>query len=289
MQTDLAIANGSSGVQTFDPEQMDLLKRVICKGATDDEFKLFVRICARTGLDPFARQIYSIARTSREKDGDTWRSVTTHQTQISIDGMRLIAERSGHYAGQLGPFWCGRDGKWLEVWLSPEPPAAAKVAVLKTTFKEPLWAVARYDSYAQTIRDNKSGEQRPTSMWAKMPDLMLAKVAESLALRKAFPQDLSGLYSSEEMDQAATPIEAVVNEPSTAALVIRPEVQERLDQVADALELDELRELWRTFQAEQKSGLITGPERVRLNKAIEDRKTDIEAGSGSAEPEPVPA
>jgi phage recombination protein Bet len=203
MQTDLAIANGSSGVQTFDPEQMDLLKRVICKGATDDEFKLFVRICARTGLDPFARQIYSIARTSREKDGDTWRSVTTHQTQISIDGMRLIAERSGHYAGQLGPFWCGRDGKWLEVWLSPEPPAAAKVAVLKTTFKEPLWAVARYDSYAQTIRDNKSGEQRPTSMWAKMPDLMLAKVAEALALRKAFPMELSGLYSVEEMQQDA--------------------------------------------------------------------------------------
>ena len=111
--------------------------------------------------------------------------------QVSIDGLRKKAANSGFYDGSIS-FWCAEDGKWVEVWLSSKPPAAAKTIVYRKGCSQPFVAVARFEAYKQ---DNNS-------LWKTKADVMIAKCSESLALRKAFPEQTAGLYSSEEMDQA---------------------------------------------------------------------------------------
>ncbi|MFE7780295.1 phage recombination protein Bet [Streptomyces nigrescens] len=161
-----------------------------------EELSAFLHLCQRTRLDPFSRQIYLIGRWNNQQK----RKVYTPQT--SIDGYRVIAHRAateaGHALGYEDTLWCAKDGRWQDVWLSDAPPAAAKVTVIRNGMR--FSAVARYSEYAQTNR-----EGAPSGLWGKMPATMTAKCAEALALRMAFPHDLAGVYTAEEMAQADNP------------------------------------------------------------------------------------
>jgi phage recombination protein Bet len=164
------------------PEQVKLLKRTLGADLTDDELALFGEVARRRGLDPFTRQIHAVKRDGKMS------------IQTGIDGFRLIAERTGQYRGQRGPWWAGPDGEWRELWTGPGAPHAARVAVLRDGWPEPTYGIAHYAEY-----------RAPAPMWTKMPANQLAKCAEALALRKAFPQELSGLYTDDEMAQADAP------------------------------------------------------------------------------------
>lgn len=191
------IAKIEPHASSWTDEQIDLIKKMIAKDATNDELQLFLYQAKRVGLDPLARQIFAVKRW------DSSQNKMALSIQTAIDGFRLIAERSGKYAGQVGPQWCGIDGIWRDAWVSDGAPVCARVGALRKDFKEPCWGVARIQSYMQRKKDGT-----PTRAWETMPDLMLAKCAEALALRKAFPQELSGVYTNDEMRSTSIEIDS---------------------------------------------------------------------------------
>lgn len=244
----MSVAVAQQAPAEWSSQETQIIRQTIAPGITDAEMALFAQVCRRTGLDPFSRQVYAIKRSGRMS------------IQTSIDGFRLIAERTGAYAGQLGPLWCGDDGVWKDVWLSDRPPAAAKVAVLRNDFSEPLWAVARFKSF-----------DAGTPLWQRMPDVMLAKCAESQALRRAFPNDLSGLYTSEEMDQAGNDRPA----PVPVAEVVDADTGEIVDMEPEP-EPQPRRQTARQRQAALQARIATAAEALGLSPSqLSARLTEI--------------
>lgn len=177
-------------------QQVEVVRRAVCVGATDVELEFFLATCKRVGLDPFARQIWFIKRPQKTIDArgnEVWLDVGRPET--SIDGYRTIAERTGQYQGQAPIMWCDSKGKWSEVWLEDGPPHAAKATLFREGFREPLVNVALYREFCPVYRNGKSPE-----MWKKMGANQNAKCAEAGAFRRAFPRDLSGLVTDTEME-----------------------------------------------------------------------------------------
>ena len=166
----------------FSNSQVDLIKRTVAKGATDDELAMFLHQCKRMGLDPIAKQL--IFQKYNTKDGPRVTFITT------VDAYRVIADRTGLYAGNDEPVFT-MNGDKLEkatctVWKFVR---AERVAFSATVY---------WDEYCpQPPKDH---------MWRRMPHVMLGKCAEAAALRKAFPNDLQGAYIREEMEQADEPV-----------------------------------------------------------------------------------
>jgi phage recombination protein Bet len=181
----------SSSLALWTPEQTQLISTTIAPGCSGDELRLFAYACQRTGLDPFSKQIYAIKRGGKMT------------IQAGIDGLRSIAERTGQLDGSE-TLWCGDDGVWTDVWLGSKPPAAAKTTIWRKGASHAFTGVARFQDY-------NAGQ----GLWTKMGATMIAKCSEALALRKAFPADLSGVYSSDEMEQAVEPV-TVTSAPAPA-------------------------------------------------------------------------
>jgi phage recombination protein Bet len=182
-------------------EQIALLKRTIAKSVSDDELALFMHVANRTGLDPFARQIHAVRRWNSDIGGYGM------TIQTGIDGYRLLADRTGKYSpGKDSTFTYDSDGKI-------ESATSFIMKKVGDTWFE-VSSTARYSEY---VVKNKEGI--PNKNWLEKPHIMLAKCAEALALRKAFPAELSAVYIEEEI--GTSPVEGE-DKPKGSADALTP-------------------------------------------------------------------
>jgi phage recombination protein Bet len=202
--TEAMVAYGMDRKIQVSEEQKGLVKSIVFPNCTDDELRLYLFECDRRGVHPLDRLIFPIKRN----DGGGGTRVTF---QCSVDYLRAEAADTGEYDGQDEPVFgtTGADGY----------PESATVSVYKKGVDRPLTGTARWKEY---YPGEKLG-----FMWRKMPFHMLAKCAEVLALRKAFPKRLAGLYVPEEMQSVdAGEGKARLKEPQKKTPAEQPKVPE---------------------------------------------------------------
>lgn len=187
--------------QDYLDERSQLLIDTICKGASPHEMELFLHVCRKTNLDPFMRQIWPVFRYNKDLRRDAM------TIQVGIDGFRTIAERTGKYSpGQEPSYRYDENGNLISA-----------TAFVKKMTSDGTWhevsANALLDEYVARKKDGN-----PTSFWENKPHIMLAKCAEALALRRAFPAEMSGIYSEEEMQQAENPSTEIISREEYAQI-----------------------------------------------------------------------
>lgn len=183
------VSKGGLPSLNFTQEQVDLIKRTVCKGATDDELALFLYVAKKSGLDPLARQIHAVKRWDQSQG----REVMAFQT--GIDGYRLTAERTGKYIPGREPTFSEINGNIVSA-----------TAYVRKVVAGVAYEIAATAYMAEYIARKKDGSL--THIWATKPHVMLAKCAEALALRKAFPAELSGVRADEEMEAVGVVVQS---------------------------------------------------------------------------------
>lgn len=234
--TSLALSEDQRG---FTEQQIAALHHMGVENAGPADLEVFFHVAKRSGLDPFARQIHMIGRNTKDARTQQW--VTKYTIQTGIDGYRLIGRRAADRArvsiSLSQPEWAHEDGTWRPVWARTwGMPVAARVTIMRDG--QPFTAVAIFDEYKQTKRDGGL-----TSMWAQRPAGQIAKCAEALAWRMAFPQDLSGIYTDDEMHQAdSVPVEREPKRHGMDALrdAVAPTTEAPAEDVQEAVVVEEI-------------------------------------------------
>ena len=244
----------STTVPVFTQDQKTLIRRIYAPRASEEEFLALISVAERRQLDPFLGQCHFVSR--RDQDGGVRWTV-----QVGIDGLRAIAERTGLYAGQDEPEY---------EYDRRQQVICCKVRVYRRDISRPFVGIAHWDEYAQYKGD------RLTRMWAEKPLLMLAKCAEALGIRKAFPQDCGDLYTTDELPVAEvleakpTPAPATKAKPSNAQ---SPALVHMLEAASSANSLDLLQALRRDLEEAD----LSQPEKAAARRAIKARYDALRA------------
>jgi len=262
-------------LKPWDRKQVELIKRTIAVGATDDELAMFRWVCHKTGLDPFMKQIYYIKR---------WDSKTGTEKgaiQVGIDGLRSIAEQTSVYAGNDDYVFEGELQKVAKsvdyqtkkeketLYLAPEK-AKATVYKIVQGVRCPFTATVRWDEY---YPGDKQG-----FMWRQRPHVMLGKCAEAVALRKAFPAVLSGIYVEGELDRGEIKNADYKENETDFDKAIR-----MISQVRDSKGLESMKGKF------EKSEKYTDKEKKEIIKKVDERLKELEKNASKKSPELQPA
>lgn len=148
-----------------DDKTVAVLKQTVAKGATDSEFAMFAEFCKSTKLNPFKKEIWFI------------KTAQGVQMMTGVNGFYEIANRHPQF-----------DGIEIETVEDGAKLIKCIAKVYRKDRSRPMTAEAYFSEYNKNFGN-----------WKTMPRVMLSKCAECMALRKAFPQELNGLYSVEEM------------------------------------------------------------------------------------------
>lgn len=265
-----ATTTGVAEKLQFSANQLDLIKTQIARECTDAELALFISVCERTGLDPFSRQIYAIKRPDKSAVGGKKMVI-----QTGIDGYRLIADRTGRYAGNSDPiFQYDKEGR-----------------VTRATVTVGKMVQGVCCSFTASALMSEYRPYSPGPLWDRMPHVMLAKCAEAAALRKAFPADLSGIYTHEEMEQSDIPAGK-----SVIPAVLTPALEApREESVVSAAQLASMNHLLRVmeYSAEEKKKwgeAIKGRYGIQSPRQLTREQADevlasLEAASAEYQPE----
>lgn len=212
---DLVVAQDK--IVDFNQKKTDLLKRHFGKELSQEELDLFGCICEKTGLDPFLKQIYPVKRKAKQQDGSYRENMVV---QVGVDGLRLIAERSGRYAP-------GRETSYV---YDNQKKIISATSYIKKMTPDGQWHEVSATAFMEEYQPKYGG-----NFWEKMPHLMIGKCAESLAIRKAFPAETSKLYTHEEMQQAE--IEPPVTIETDEEMISTEQEKEIMDLLAEDMDL----------------------------------------------------
>lgn len=221
----------------------------------------FIQAVQRSGLDPFARQIYAA------EIGGKWTILG------AIDGFRAVATASREYEGRT-PIEYTADGEtWVQAWLSDTPPAAARVGVIRKGFREPAYTTVTWKEFGRT-----------TGQWRTQPAHMLGIRVLSHALRDSFPQILGGIYTPEDFDHN-NPGDAIVIEPSEnwGELIEQAETKDEVKELVErAKNRNELNDDIRT-QALTRYGMfnreVEAPDEAESTEPLDESDPSYVAGA----------
>lgn len=259
--------------------QINLIKRTIAKDATDDELRMFIQICKGANINPFLRQAHLVPFWDN-KEGRERRAII-----IGIDGYRAIAENGGQYAGNDDPICEGE----IEINIAASEKVAAKKIIVPVKATATVYKVIgnqRYPFSASARWDEYYPGPRKGNRWHAMPYLMLGKCAEALALRKAFPKLLSGIYAQEEMDQAMdeAPEQKAVKGLATLHRLIERATEKELVELETKMKTSDK---YTEAQKKEFSQLVEA-RKAELNKKVDEPKPEIK-GDAIAKAAAAPA